>query len=222
MSIDQYARAVDLLLAELHDPEHDGYMAPLLSILGCCSVEFEDKKFFIRQPGTLLARHEPVIRPALLSALCWHAGPRKADSTEAIGLLHGLTKNERWRDAIEASDIGGAYALASNITYFLLIIDTLISKEEENAKIEATLVPGVLTLLNAWTKPKNPHTTIPTAQAVLGDLFGDAWYSLVASDCSAPALEIPTLIFSTRPPFLPGLTCQVHVEAAGLPALEHP
>jgi hypothetical protein len=148
--------------------------------------------------------HEQLVSDTLIRAL--QAQMHRLGSTYCgLSILGGLVTNDRWRRCIGNAD--DAYAMA---TLLVLFTDGMFS----------TVNDPFLPILNGWISSEVPITKYPGPRSLSELFFGRAWRSIVLEADDINGWEIPTLIQSTRPPFVPGLLAvSADVEVYALPPI---
>lgn len=203
-------------LVQLHlleDPNGKRSFSGLAAALGCrnSAAYNEWRVGALRQPPP---RYESLLRKTLLHCLQWYVDDTLWMSDDALAILDGLTKQDRWRYCL--ADRDGAYKLA-----LLLTVVASVDSEstDTNSMLKRAIEKPACALLNAWLRPKTPYTSIPPAESLVATMFGDAWFAMTLGGVSV--LQAPALINAMRPAFAPGLLpSELDVAAAPLPELE--
>jgi hypothetical protein len=165
----------------------------------------------LRQPPP---RYEALLRKTLLHCLQWFVDDTLWMSNDALSILDGLSKQERWRHCLANPDSAYHFAM-------LVIVVAAVDSEatDTNSMLKRAIDKPVCALLNEWLRPKNAYQSIPSAETLVCAMFGDAWSALTLG--GVDPLQAPALILRLRPAFAPGLLpSEVVAVAESLPELE--
>jgi hypothetical protein len=213
-----------LVQAHLTGRERDSIPTELYAKLGCHSIPrcFEEEKIveegeqaegFIRRDPA--AKNEPLVCRTLLLALRSHLTSVRntySRSNDGFCILDGFTQPGRWGTLLQHEN--DAYAIAELLAWFA---NCSPNYDDARQQIETKLCP----VLNEWLKPEVSFQSYPSMEILTRAMFGGSWYDIVGSAEDKTQWNVPALIRSQRPPFLPGLIASNLAEAPmSLPELQ--
>jgi hypothetical protein len=201
-------------------------LIPLFAALGCPHViymrskDWTDNNNFdmwlrVQQP----AEHYPAAGAALMKIL--DATKKQAlRFEEEISMLDGLVRDNHWKLCLENPSL--RYAFVRSIIFFSEMIAMGEQIQFDGRWCLLTEVrPVVYGMLNAWLRPLEPYTAMPSAEELTRAMFGNAWCDLMLDAVRAGG--VGDLIRSQKPPFLPGLViAQAEAPSMTLPEIGMP
>lgn len=179
-------------------------MAPLSALIGCCYTTKDLRgRSYVETPDQPGPEHEQLVTSILLRALRRYAPLSYATQENLFSALHGLCKNERWRECLRTMD--DAYDFAAALYLF-----ALCAREGYTQFMVDAIEIEVLAVVNDWTR-------LPAAQltwrTLPNTLFGDIWCDLFLNSDDGRFVDVVELIRTTRPQLVPGLL-PAHMEPA--------
>jgi hypothetical protein len=199
-------------------PFEQGPTEKLLLALGCRCMD-TGRRECLSEVYSPPAEYEQLVRVTLKEALhrCFENNILTWESRDAIALLDGFTKNDRWRDCLE--DVDSALELTR-----LLVAFTHGVKAggvfNSDVPLRYAVLPAACALLNTWLGRHEAFVGVFGAAEVARALFGDAWCDL-ALDSDAASVKVAKMITLHRPPFVHGLLPDgIETAAEDLPSLD--
>lgn len=191
---------------------------PLLTKMGCRSVVRDRGSWSVSAALATNPANEALIRSVLLQALNRIADTQLRFQADNFALLHGLSQDLRWRACLTTAD--DSFSLAALFLWHA--IDR--SDASDASKIfRENATRWLVEMLNEWIHPSVPYAKCPDIMEIGSALFGEAWLQFCVIGAGVRSLDIPDLVYNTRPPFRPDLV-SFNLDTADvyLPAMDAP
>jgi hypothetical protein len=216
---DAYEATVNGLFDVYLDGDRRASMAPILSLLGCCTIATTPLGECFEAATATAVEFEPFVVSALLRSLHLHVEPdggRLYNFENALAILNGLAKKDRWRQCLESQD--GALALAITLLREKTRILPLKGPigDAKSRKLADACLDSLGTILSQWLDLDPSITIEAPIQMVVRKMFGDFWFDFSFTDKrwfnepdtnkdNLTNLTIIRAVAIRRPPFMPHL-----------------
>lgn len=197
-------RAYYLLDPDEQDEIYDGMPLPhkiedVLGELGCMAVLGPDDE---GGPGFRASPAPPpaeaaYVRATLLEIYDGLDGLMDAEANPRLSLLHGLCRNDVWREClVEPRD-------PLKFAHLVLFWAGRIAMWPYSMR--SLTEPDVVPVLNKWLKPAEPWSMAPSVELLCAGMFGPSWWAVRRPDLAHETFEICERVLAERIEFQAGV-----------------